>query len=62
MSARERGTSPRKLAADLRAVGVLPVTGPGVDGGRQAFFRKGLVEDGSGTGLKQPVVAPDTED
>ncbi|WP_085980139.1 helix-turn-helix domain-containing protein [Teichococcus cervicalis] len=38
--ARERGTSPRKLAADLQAVGVLPVTGPGVDGGRQAFFRR----------------------
>ncbi|MBC9176205.1 helix-turn-helix domain-containing protein [Pseudoroseomonas ludipueritiae] len=38
--ARERGTSPRKLAADLAAAGVLPVTGPGVDGGRQAFFTR----------------------
>ncbi|UZO92282.1 TniQ family protein [Roseomonas mucosa] len=60
--ARERGTSPRKLAADLRAVGVLPVTGQGVDGGRQAFFRKALVKDASGAAVKQRVAAPDTQD
>lgn len=38
--ARELGTSPRALARRLEAQGVRPVSGPGVDGGRQNFFRR----------------------
>lgn len=38
--ARERRTSPRAVMGWLRAVGIRPVTGPGVDGGRKAFFRR----------------------
>lgn len=38
--ARAVGTSPRKMADRLRALGIKPVSGPGVDGGRQNFFRR----------------------
>lgn len=36
--ARERGTSPRALAAGLAKEGVLPVAGPGVDGSRLNIY------------------------
>ena len=36
--ARSLGTSSRGLANRLAAKGIKPVTGPGVDGGRQTFF------------------------
>ena len=36
--ARSLGTSPRAVASRLAALGVKPVTGSGVDGGRQTFF------------------------
>ena len=36
--ARNLGTSARALASRLASLGVKPVTGPGVDGGRQTFF------------------------
>jgi hypothetical protein len=38
--ARKLGTSPRALARRLEAQGVVPVSGPGVDGGRQNFYRR----------------------
>ncbi len=38
-----RGTSPRALAVALAQQGVEPVTGPGVDGGRQNFYAKAAV-------------------
>lgn len=38
--ARERGTSPRALAAELGRAGVEPVVGPGVDGSRQNIFAR----------------------
>ena len=38
--AREVGTSPRKVAGRLAAEGIKPVSGPGIDGGRQNFFRR----------------------
>lgn len=41
--ARERRTSPRALMERLRAKGIRPATGPGVDGGRKAFYRRAEV-------------------
>ncbi len=38
--ARERRTSPRALVGWLHAKGIRPATGPGVDGGRKAFYRR----------------------
>lgn len=38
--ARERRTSPRAIMGWLRAAGIQPATGPGVDGGRKAFYRR----------------------
>lgn len=38
--AREVGDSPRYLAIKLNAEGIQPITGPGVDGGRQNFYRR----------------------
>jgi hypothetical protein len=46
--ARQRDTSPRHMAKLLLAAGVLPVTGPGVDGGRQLFFLRKEVAAASG--------------
>ncbi len=38
--ARVRKTSPRALAASLAKAGIVPVSGPGVDGGRQNFYAR----------------------
>jgi predicted DNA-binding transcriptional regulator AlpA len=38
--AREAATSPRGLAGTLAGRGIIPVSGPDVDGGRQNFFRR----------------------
>ena len=38
--ARVRKTSPRALAASLAAAGIVPVSGPSVDGGRQNFYAR----------------------
>lgn len=43
--ARQRKTSPRHLASVLAKLAILPVTGPGVDGGRQNFFRRSDLGD-----------------
>ena len=44
--ARTRRTSPRALAASLARVGIVPVSGPGVDGGRQNFYRRAEIVRG----------------
>ncbi|WP_245615274.1 hypothetical protein [Muricoccus aerilatus] len=49
--ARERGTSPRALAAALRERGVHPISGPDVDGGRQNFFERDACGRGNGSAL-----------
>ena len=46
--ARQRKTSPRHLASVLAKLAILPVTGPGVDGGRQNFFRRSDLGDSFG--------------
>ena len=46
--ARQRKTSPRHLASMLAKLAILPVTGPGVDGGRQNFFRRSDLSDSFG--------------
>ena len=38
--ARAAGTSPRSLAERMAAAGVLPMSGPAVDGGRQNFYER----------------------
>ncbi len=40
--ARVRKTSPRALAASLAKAGIVPVSGPGVDGGRQNFYARNV--------------------
>ena len=45
-----RRTSPRALAVALARDGVEPVTGPGVDGGRQNFYAKSRVAHAKGAG------------